>query len=85
MSTSKQFGPTGWTPDRLGSLEAKTFIITGANVGAGFEAARVFLSKGAGVVMLNRNPVKSTAAIAKLRQEFGNDAAVDFVRMTWPI
>ncbi len=81
MTTKNQFGPKGWTPERLGSLAGKTYIITGANSGTGFEAARVFLSKGASVVMLNRNSDKSTAAIATLKQQFGADADVTFVRM----
>ncbi len=81
MSTANRFGPAGWTPKRLGSLAGKTYVITGANAGAGFEAARVFLSRGAKVVMLNRNADKSTAAIATLKQEFGSDADVTFVRM----
>ncbi|APZ90491.1 Ribitol 2-dehydrogenase [Fuerstiella marisgermanici] len=81
MSTKTKFGPKGWTPERLGSLAGKTYLITGANNGAGFEATRVFLSKGASVVMLNRSGDKSAVAIAKLKQEFGSDADVTFVRM----
>lgn len=81
MNTIKKFGPKGWTPEQLGSLSGKTYVITGANVGAGFEATRVFLSKGAKVVMMNRNTDKSTAAITTLKQEFGSDADVTFVRM----
>lgn len=81
MTTKQDFGPKGWTPERLGSLAGKTYVITGANSGAGFEAARVFLSKGANVVMMNRNADKSTAAIATLKREFGVDAGVTFVRM----
>ena len=76
-----QFGPQGWTPEQLGSLAGKTFMITGANAGAGFEASRILLAKGAKVVMLNRNPEKSIAAIATLKEEFGSDADVTFVRM----
>ncbi len=75
------FGPNGWTPERLDSLQGKTFLITGANAGAGFQASRILLSKGAGVVMLNRNPEKSAAAIASLKEEFGAQAEVSFVRM----
>ena len=60
------FGPKGWTPERLGSLAGKTYVITGANAGAGFQAARTFLSKGAKVVMLNRSADKSTAAAKEL-------------------
>ncbi|NNF57525.1 MAG: SDR family oxidoreductase, partial [Rhodothermaceae bacterium] len=81
MTTQNKVGPKGWTPERLGSLAGKTYVITGANAGAGFEAARAFLSKGAAVVMMNRNPEKSAAAIAALEQEFGGDADVRFVRM----
>ncbi|SPH18279.1 Ribitol 2-dehydrogenase [Defluviimonas aquaemixtae] len=76
-----QFGPKGWTPERLGSLAGKTYVITGANAGAGFEASRILLSKGAKVVMLNRSPEKSTAAVETLKKEFGPDADVSFVRM----
>jgi NAD(P)-dependent dehydrogenase (short-subunit alcohol dehydrogenase family) len=79
--SARRFGPKGWTPERLGSLAGKTYVITGANAGAGFEATRVFLSKGARVVMMNRNAGKSSAAIEALRQEFGSDADVTFVRM----
>jgi len=81
MVTKKNFGSKGWTPERLGSLAGKTYVITGANAGAGFEATRVFLSKSAKVVMMNRNVDKSTAAIATLKQEFGSDTDVTFVRM----
>ena len=63
-----KFGPKGWTPSRLGDQSGKTFIITGANTGAGFQAARILLKKNAKVVMLNRSAEKSEAAIADLKQ-----------------
>ena len=75
------FGPKGWTPERLGSLAGKTYVITGANAGAGFQAARTFLSKGAKVVMLNRSAEKSTVAVKELKKEFGANADVSFVHM----
>lgn len=75
------FGPQGWTPDRLGTLKGKTYLITGANAGAGFQAARTLLTKGAKVVMLNRSTEKSRAAIATLKGEFGADTDVSFIRM----
>lgn len=77
---NRKFGSKGWTPERLGSLEGKTYVITGANAGAGFEATRLLLSRGAGVVMLNRNAEKSNAAIAQLKRDLG-DTDVTFVRM----
>ncbi len=78
---STEFGAEGWTPTSIGSLAGKTFIITGANTGTGFQAARILLSKGATVVMLNRSIEKSTAAIDDLKQEFGAGADVSYVRM----
>ncbi len=79
MSNQKQFGPKGWTPERLESLDGKTFVITGANTGAGFEASRILLSKGASVVMLNRNAAKSEAAIGMLKEQFGPDSDVRYI------
>lgn len=76
-----QFGKKGWTPEIIGDLNGKTYLITGANAGAGFEAAKILLNKGAEVVMLNRNPTKSAAAINKLKAQFGADAKVSFIKM----
>ncbi len=81
MTTQNKFGPKGWTPERLSSLNGKTYLITGANSGTGFEASKILLSKGAKVVMLNRNPKKSAEAIAALKQELGSNADVSFIRM----
>lgn len=75
------FGPEGWTPDRLGDLQGKTYLITGANAGAGFQAARTLLNKGAKVVMLNRSTERSQAAVSELKDEFGAEVDVSFVRM----
>lgn len=75
------FGPKGWTPDRIGSLDGKTFVITGANSGVGFEATRTLLAKGARVVMLNRNIAGSAAALDRLQQAFGREADVSFIHM----
>lgn len=77
----KTFGSQGWTPERLGSQNGKTFLITGGNAGVGFEASRILLGKGAKVVMLNRSAERSQAAVATLKEEFGAAADVSFVRM----
>ncbi len=79
--TTNRFGAEGWKPKRLPSLAGKTYVITGANGGAGFEATRVLLSKGARVVMMNRSAEKSKKAIDALKTEFGNDTAVSFIRL----
>ena len=78
---TNQFGRKGWTPDRIGSLKGKTYVITGTTSGTGFEAAKILLSKGARVVMLNRNPTKSEDTIATLKQELADDIDVLSIKM----
>ncbi|MEF3078985.1 SDR family oxidoreductase [Winogradskyella poriferorum] len=78
---ANQFGKKGWTPDRIDNLNGKTFIITGTTSGTGFEAAKILLSKGAKVVMLNRNSKKAEDIIVTLKQELGNDIDVSNIQM----
>ena len=77
----QEFGRHGWTPERLENLSGKTYVITGANTGAGFEASKILLSKGAEVVMLNRNEQKSAKAINDLKEQLGANAKVSFIKM----
>lgn len=81
MNTKNQFGKKGWTPERIGNIKGKTYVITGTTSGTGFEAARILLSKGAKVVMLNRNPKKSADVITKLKQELGANIEVSAIKM----
>ncbi|OBT08014.1 oxidoreductase [Vibrio sp. UCD-FRSSP16_10] len=76
-----RFGPQGWTPERIGSLKGKTYVITGATSGTGFEASKILLSKGAKVVMLNRNSSKSNHTISLLQAELGNNIDISFVQV----
>ena len=79
--TKNQFGKNGWTPDRIGNLNGKTYVITGTTSGTGFEAARILLAKGAKVVMLNRNPQKAQATINSLKEKLGNHIDVSNIQM----
>ena len=78
---TNQFGKKGWTPERIKNLTGKTFVVTGTTSGTGFEAARILLSKGAKVVMLNRNPKKAEDTIKTLKQELGNNIDVLAIKM----
>ncbi len=80
METEK-FGKKGWTPDRIGDLNGKVFVVSGTTSGTGFEAAKMLLSKGVKVVMLNRNQNKAKDTIAILKQELGNDIDVKNIQM----
>lgn len=81
MNTKNQFGKEGWTPELMKSQKGKTFVITGTTSGTGYEAARILLSKGAQVVMLNRNPEKAENTITVLKQELGDGIDVLSIQM----
>jgi len=76
-----KFGKKGWTPERIGDLNGKTYVITGTTSGTGFNAARILLSKGAKLVMLNRNPIKAEETINNLKQQLGNSIDVLNIQM----
>lgn len=78
---TNQFGKKGWRPDRIGDLNGKTYLITGTTSGTGFEAAKILLSKGAEVIMLNRNPKKSKQTTATLKQELARPIKVSTIVM----
>lgn len=80
MNTN-QFGKKGWTPDRIGNLKGKIFVLTGTTSGTGFEAAKILLSKGGKVIMLNRNLKKAEETIARLRRELDNNIDVINIQM----
>lgn len=58
-----------WTLDQTPSLVGKTIVITGANSGLGFEAARVFARAGAQVVLACRSLERARQAAARIQSE----------------
>ena len=78
---TNQFSKKGWTPDRIGDLKDKIFVVTGTTSGTGYEATRILLSKGAQVIMLNRNLKKADDTITTLKQELGNEINVSNIQM----
>ncbi|MEV5573255.1 oxidoreductase [Spirillospora sp. NPDC052269] len=56
-----------WTIDDVPDQTGRTFVITGANSGLGFETARAVARRGAHVVMTARNHVKGASAVERLR------------------
>jgi WW domain-containing oxidoreductase len=65
-----QFGKRSTADDVLENkgLTGKTMIVTGANTGIGFEAARSLAAKGANVIMACRNTEKGEIAASEIRQ-----------------
>jgi len=63
MSNSK-----GFTEANVPQQTGKTFIVTGANAGVGFEIARVLAARGARVLLGCRDRTKAQEAIARIKR-----------------
>ena len=58
-----------WTFESIPSQSGRTAIVTGANSGIGFEAARQLALKGARVVLACRSPERAQAALDRILSE----------------
>ena len=54
------------------SMQGKICLITGATSGIGLVTARALAQQGATVVLVGRNPERTTATVSRIRQETGN-------------
>jgi len=63
MSNSK-----GFTEADVPQQTGKTFIVTGANTGVGFEIARVLAARGARVLLACRDRTRAQDAIARIKR-----------------
>jgi len=63
MSNSK------WTTQNIPNQSGRVIIITGANSGIGFEAAKELAAKNAEVILAVRNQEKGAAALAQIQAE----------------
>jgi NAD(P)-dependent dehydrogenase (short-subunit alcohol dehydrogenase family) len=57
---------SGFTADDVTDQSGRTFLVTGANTGLGFEAAKVLAARGGRVLLGCRSEDKATEAIAKI-------------------
>lgn len=58
-----------WKPSDIPDLADKIAIVTGANRGLGYEAARMLAENGAAVILAVRTPAKGEQAAAAIRQD----------------
>jgi NAD(P)-dependent dehydrogenase (short-subunit alcohol dehydrogenase family) len=71
---------TNFTGRDVPNQSGKTFFVTGANTGIGFEAAKVLAAKGGRVLLGCRNPGKGQDALARIT-EANSRADVELVVM----
>ncbi|MCU0400014.1 MAG: oxidoreductase [Algoriphagus sp.] len=69
-----------WTADNIPTQEGKTFLITGATSGLGFEAAKVLSKKGGHIIMTARNLEKGKEALEAIKKENPN-ARLDLMQL----
>lgn len=62
----------GFTADDVSAQTSRTFLVTGANAGIGFETAKVLAARGAHVVMACRDAVRAEAAMDRIRADTPN-------------
>ncbi len=69
-----------WTADNIPSQQGKTFLITGANSGLGFEATKVLSKKGAHIIMTARNLTKGLEAQEAIKKD-NPKASLDLMQL----
>ncbi|TVY46739.1 putative oxidoreductase bli-4, mitochondrial [Lachnellula occidentalis] len=60
-------------------LEGRVAIVTGGAFGIGYEISRAFVQNKARVIMINRKEDQGNDAIAKIKQEVGDHAQIEWL------
>ncbi len=71
---------TKWTANDIPDQTGRVAIVTGANIGLGYESALALARKGAQVVIASRDETKGQNAVSKLKQQVAG-AKVEFIKL----
>ncbi len=63
---------TAWSPADIPDLTGRTAVVTGANIGLGFETAKALVEHGADVVMACRDEARGDAAAESIQECTGS-------------
>ncbi len=74
-----------WTAADIPRQDGRSAIVTGANSGIGFHAARYLATAGAKVVLACRNAEKGAKAVAEIQSEAPRAAADQQRRSDGPV
>lgn len=77
--TVSSSGFSNWSPSQLPDLTGRTYVITGANSGIGFDAARMLGAKGGDIILVCRS--RSKAEDAKRQLSSAVRGKIDIVVM----
>jgi NAD(P)-dependent dehydrogenase (short-subunit alcohol dehydrogenase family) len=69
-----------WTTQNIPDLTGKVIIVTGANTGIGYEAAKEFARKGAHTILACRSMEKAQAAFDQIHSEIP-DASLEIIKL----
>ncbi len=56
------------------NIRGKTVLVTGGTAGIGYETARGLAALGANVIVVGRNATRGESAVARMKQQTGNEA-----------
>lgn len=62
----------GFTADDVSAQTGRTFLVTGANAGIGFETSKILAARGAHVVLACRDVARAEAAMDRIRADTPN-------------